>query len=271
MEKIYRLGLPSKKDQTKTYLICGDLHAQFIHKPTFDIFLAYAESLPKEDRNLIINGDLADFPYFMMGKNPQAKKWIKRADGVEEFFLPHYREEINFINDKILNPICRVFEEVYFVDGNHDQPRIDAFLGMCPHEYHHHFNLSRDLMFKPRGIVHAGGYNDWIDLGKLAITHGMFHGTTALKKHVDVARKSVIFSHVHVDEVKAFATRDAFLKAWSLPAMCGLNPHYIKNRDSQWTNGFGEIQVFKDGLFHVDIHTVYKNRSVIRGQVFKSR
>ena len=267
MGKIYRLDLP-KKNKTQSYVICGDLHAQFIHEPTFKIMLDYASSLPVGERNLIINGDLADFPYFMMTKNADAKKWIKRADGVEEFFLPKYREEINFINEKILNPICRVFDRVYFMEGNHDSPRINAFLDMCPSQYSSQFNLKRDLMLKQRGITHVGDYNDWLDLGKLAITHGMFHGTSALKKHVDTARKSVIFSHVHVDECKAFVTRDEFLKAWSLPAMCKLNPHYMKNRASQWSNGFGKITVFHDGLFDFKPITVFKKRAVIDSRVF---
>lgn len=269
MGKITRLSLP-KKNQTRSYLICGDLHAQYVHDPSLKILLAYGKTLPRKDRNLIINGDLADFPYFMMTKNAHAKKWIKRSDGVDEFFLPEYEEEIEFINKKILDRLCKVFENIYFLHGNHDNPRIKAFLDLCPHGYRHNFNMERDLHFKQRGIRVVAGYNDWLDLGKLAITHGMYHGASALKKHVDTARKSVIYSHVHVDECKSFVTRDAFLKAWSLPAMCKLNPKYMKNRDSQWTNGFGKITVFHDGLFNVDIHTVYNDRCFIDGKQYKA-
>lgn len=268
MGKIYQLSLP-KKNQTRSYLICGDLHAQFIHQESFEILLKYGKTLPKKDRNLIINGDLADFPYFMMGKNAHAQKWIKRADGVDEFFLPHYQEEIEFINKNILDRLCKVFNKIYFLHGNHDNPRIKAFLDMCPAGYHHNFNFERDLKFKKRGIICVGEYNDWLDLGKLAITHGMYHGASALKKHVDTARKSVIFSHVHVDECKAFDTRDSVLKAWSLPAMCKLNPHYVKNADLKWTNGFGKITVFDDGLFNVNVYTVFEGKCFIDSRLYR--
>lgn len=267
MGKVTKLALP-KRHRVDTYLVGGDFHSFFVHHASLNILLNYARTLPKNNRNLVINGDLADFPYFMMSKNPLAKKWIKRSDGVDEFFLPNYSEEIEYINKFILDPICKVFTNVYFLHGNHDNPRIITFKNLCPRGYQHLFNFERDLKFTERGIRCVGQYNDWLDIGKVSITHGMYHGASALKKHVDTARKSAIFNHVHVDECKAFDTRDAVLKAWSNPAMCNLNPHYVKNADLKWTNGFGELNVFHDGLFNYKIHTVYKNRSYINGEIF---
>lgn len=256
--KIAKMRAPSKGFTTA--FIAGDWHTETLNMPTYNIMKAHALSLPPEMRNLIINGDFLDAPH-IMPRNPQYKKWIKRSDGLDDFFVPESEREFKWGNE-ILDDLATVFNEIIFIYGNHDW-RYDSFMNISP-AYAHNFDLKSQLKLDSRKIDYVG-YNEWLDWGEeLSITHGMYHGTTCHKKHYEASRgKNVIFSHVHYYGCKAFIVRGNTVQSWSLPAMCDLNPEYIKGRETNWSNGYGMIQMRADSSFNFNVFQIWDKKLIL--------
>ena len=258
---ISELKLPSK-GEINTYFIAGDWHIDHLDWPCLDIMIKTARKFfrNKKDRRLIINGDFLDAAH-LMARNPQYKKWIKRSDGMDEYFIPK-SEELD-LGNKILDILQKEFSEIIYILGNHCI-RYDLMMKSCPLDYSHNFDLRKKLKLTTRGIPTVN-YNDWLDIGdKLSITHGQFHGTTCHKKHYEVSgSKSVIFSHIHHIGSKAFQVRGNTHHVWSLPALCDLNPEYIKNRETNWSVGFGIININHDSTFNFNIFSVWDNMLIL--------
>ena len=168
--------------------------------------------------------------------------------------------------NKILDELQKDFDYIYFLEGNHDW-RYRNFMNKAPFAYKHNFDYIERLNLKERGIPIVY-YNDWLDIGHLSVTHGMWHNTTALEKHAKSAGwRNVIFSHVHKSESKCLLKRNDTIKAYSLPAMCNLAPEYLKNKDGNWMNGFGEATFFDDGSFSYHNHDVINEKLAIQGKI----
>lgn len=197
-----------------------------------------------------------------MKKKESYKKFIGRPDGIEDHFLPLYEEEIEWGNN-CLDILQKVFTEIVFISGNHDKPRIDTFLEDCPDAYLHNFNLQNSLNLHKRNILFID-YNNWLDIGEMSITHGMFHGPSALKKHyLASGGRSCIFGHVHHDNKESFMSRGKTKQVQSLPAMCDLNPDYIRNSETNWTNGYSILNMKPNGHFNYYTFTIWDNELVI--------
>lgn len=242
--------------EPQMWFFISDLHSHHLHLPTFEILLKHSQLLKKSQRNLIIGGDFLDTAY-LMPKNPEFQEWVNRKNGVDDFFLPHYEEEIKWGND-MLDALQSHFNYIIFMHGNHDGPRIDLFKEKyCPDGYKPNFDMERDLRLKERNIGSAE-YNSWLDFGELSITHGMFHGPSALKKHyMACGGRNVLYGHVHSAECSTFTVRGESRSAWSNPAMCDLNPKYIKNAESCWQNGYTTIYMKPNGKFNLNTHLVF--------------
>lgn len=256
--KIEKMNAPAKGFSTA--FITGDWHSGTMNMPTYKILKAHALTLPKEMRNLIINGDFLDAPH-IMPRNPDYGKWIKRADGMEEYFVPFSDQEFEWGNE-VLDDLQKVFNEIIFIYGNHDW-RYDSFMNISP-AFAHNFDLKRRLKLTERKIDYVG-YNEWLDWGDhLTITHGMYHGSTCHKKHYEASGgKSVIFSHIHHFGCKAFPVRGNTIHSISLPAMCDLNPGYIKGRETNWSNGYGLIQMRPDSAFNFNVFQVWNDTLIL--------
>ena len=190
--------------------------------------------------------------------------------GIEMLFLPEYEKEVKWANDT-LDALQSVFKNIIYVMGNHCAPRVNFFVNNhCPEAYKPHFNFVQNLKLPQRKIGWVE-YNDWIDIGNLTITHGMTHGSTCVKRHYELSGgRNVAFSHVHTAECKTFASRGVTRAVWSLPSMANLNPHYIKNSDVAWQNGYGTFTMKPNGNFNMNIHLVIDNEMCLpTGEVLK--
>lgn len=261
MSKVTTVNLPQGKEEIHNYVIAGDWHSQFINDHCYTIIKQFGLTLPEESRALIINGDFLDAP-FLMKKNPDFRQMLK-ARMFEEHFVELAVEELMWGN-VVLDELQAIFPKIILIEGNHDW-RYRWFMDLAdvPHAYKHHFDIEKRLRLKERGIPYVY-YNDWLDIGDLSVTHGMFHGVSALKRHYEASGgRNVIFSHVHHSDAKSFRARGTTVKAWSLPAMCDLNPEYIKNTDNNWTNGFGSIHIKSNGHFNMHIHEVWDGELIL--------
>lgn len=272
MAGITRLDLP-KPGKIKVFHIASDFHSEHYCKASYSLLLKHAKLLPRKERRLIIAGDFMDLAEFME-RCKHFKKWITRTDCVEEYFLPSWKKEADWANER-LDEMQKVFEEIVFMDGNHDW-RIGNFRKQYVDKYwpaySHQFDLIRILGLNERGITHVK-YNDWVDLGsRLSILHGMYHGTTCWQKHYLAAKsRNVIFGHIHNDDVRSFISRDETAKAWSLPCMSLLNPEYLKNSENNWTNGFGVLRLKPNGKFNFHVNHVWDSELVLEsGKILRA-
>ena len=257
--KITRIKTPVK-GKTDFYFIAGDWHFEAMDKPSYSIMCQHAKTIPKNQRKLIINGDFLDAE-FLMKKNEMFKIWSKKDNGCDEFFCPKADLEFEWAN-KILDELGEIFPKIYFVEGNHDW-RYGMFKEMCPREYAHNFDIVKRMYLEDREIPFVK-YNDWLDVGKLSITHGIYCGTSALKKHYEASGgRNVVYSHVHHADSKSFICRGETKKVWSLPCFSDTNPEYIKNRDNNWEKGYGTFAMKSNGNFHLNIHVVYDDSIIL--------
>lgn len=248
--------LKTPKEHAQMWFFISDLHSHHLDPKSFNILLKHSQLLPKKQRNLIIGGDFLDMAYFMP-KDPGFQYWKDRKDGIDSFFLPQYQDEIKWGNDT-LDSLQVIFNNIIFMHGNHDGPRVEMFLSKyCPDGYKPNFNIDRDLNLERRNIGSIQ-YNDWLDFGELSVTHGMYHGPSALKKHyMACGGRNVLYGHVHSAECATFAVRGESRSAWSNPAMCRLNPSYIKNAETCWQNGYSTINMKINGKFNLTTHLIF--------------
>lgn len=248
-----------------TYFIAGDWHSHHLDKSTYNIMVNHAiyvkSKFPKRKLKLIINGDFIDAAHFM-AKKEEFKKWIKLKEGIEDYFLPLHEKEMEWANN-ILDELEMIFDQIIFICGNHCW-RVDWFSQVhAPAAYKPAFNLQADLHLRKRKIEFIR-YNDWLDIGHLSITHGMFHSTTSNKKHYEASGgRSVIYSHIHKASMTPFMSRGDTKQVWSLPAMCNLNPEYIKNTETNWSNGYGIINMKPNGNFNFNTFQVWDNELIL--------
>lgn len=264
-------NLKTPKENPQLWFVASDWHSFHLHLPSFNILIKHALSVPVEHRNLIINGDFLDTAYFMP-KNSEFQQWASRKDGVDNFFLPMWEDEIKWGNDT-LDSLQVVFKNIIFINGNHDNPRVDLFREQyCPIGYKEHFYLERKLNLDKRNVGSIK-YGDWLDFGhELAITHGSSHGASAHKKHFEMSGgRSVVFGHIHHYECKTFAVRGHSRSVWSLPCMAELNPNYIKNLDVNWQNGYGTIFMKPCGNFSFHVHIIKDGQLLMpNGDIIKA-
>ena len=259
MGKVHEISLP--KRGIDIYDVIGDLHAKFLHRPSFNILIEHALLLPKKKRKLIINGDLCDISYGMK-KNEDYQFWKKKAHNADKFFLPEWEEEAAIVNE-ILDELQMIYPEIIFLGGNHDEPRLWNIQEAVGTGYQHNFDLSQSLHLKKRGIPFFP-YNAWVDIGKLSITHGQAHGATACKKHYEKSGgRSVLFNHVHQFEVKSFHARGDTVQTFSNPCMCELSADYLRNSETNWSNGFTRLCVKPNGRFNYVVYQIWNDELVL--------
>lgn len=266
MGKVHEIK-PPKENQN--WFVASDWHYNKLHLPSFNILIQHAITLPKHQRNLIILGDFLEASY-MMKKDPEYQHWKDRRDGCDLFFLPNFEEEMKWGNDT-LDALQSVFNHIVFVHGNHDQPRFEEYRSKyCPIEYQPHFNVDEKLNLLKRNIGSIP-YNDYLKIGQLYLTHGQFHGPSALVKHYMITgANNIVFGHVHKAEQKSFSILGQTRCAWSIPCMSSLNPHWLRGADNDWTNGYGQFWIRPDGNFNFTTHLIFNDILILpNGEVIK--
>jgi len=259
--KIHRVKLP-QKNKIDFYFVTGDWHSEHYSEPTFKIMLDHAMMLPRSRRKLIINGDFLDCPEFMT-KFLGALKFETIRSNMESVYLPAAEREFEW-GLWIFDQILEIFppENIIFGEGNHDW-RLSNFMALyAPKMYQPYFDIKKGLKLSERGIRHYK-YNDWLDIGKVSITHGMYHGISAGLRHYNACGHSVIFNHVHQLSARSFVRREDTVIAWSNPCMSTLAPEYTKNADNNWSDGYGFLAVRSNGMFNYNVFLNINNQIVL--------
>jgi predicted phosphodiesterase len=259
MGKIFKLDLPVKGIRTK--IIFSDVHSLYSHRPALKIVKKVIQQFPKKQTDLIINGDLADVDYFM-ARNEQYQTWIARKDGVEEFFEPKFKEEMEWMND-FFDEFRPLVSEVDYLEGNHEFRWTNA-LHSLPRHSHHLFNYKKEMSIDKRKI-RMYDHNSWLDYGPhLTFTHGHSCSTTALKKHYELSGgRSVVYGHVHDYGVKSFSVRGDTHQVVSLPCLSTKNPSYLKGAENNWSWGFMVMHMKPNGLFTWYVYQIWDDTLIM--------
>lgn len=253
---------PPKKGKLDHYFLAGDWHTEKLDIPTFNILLSHAKLLPKSHRNLVIMGDFLDAPHLRL-TDAEAKKIAKNTHLLEEEVIPKNDQEFDWGND-ILDKCQKVFNKIYLIGGNHCELRYRRFMEMfAPHAYKHNFDMPKRLKLKERGI-RLIKYNHWLDIGQhVALTHGMYHGSSHNKRHFETCGKNVFYGHMHQVFVSSFIKRGKTQRATSLPCMCNLNPDYTRDAENNWSNGYGHLIMRDSSIFNFYTIDVWDDMAVL--------
>lgn len=267
--KIIKIPKP-QPGELHSYFIASDWHDFHCHTPAVDILLSHAKDIPRSQRRLIINGDFLDLVELMSSRLAQHSSNTIRGN-IDTIYVPHVEASGAWAND-MLDRLQKTFDWIFFLEGNHDWRLGNFGDNYAPKEYRQFFNLKNLLQLDERNI-RSIGYNDWLDIGDLSVTHGMYHGSTALLKHYNACGRNVVFGHVHQLGVRSFIRRGHTVQSWSSPCMSKLNPDYIKNSENNWSIGYLMANMKSNGHFNLnalqiwDDELVTPNGKLYRGEV----
>jgi len=160
-------------------------------------------------------------------------------------FCPEFDKEIEWGN-KILDELQKIFKHIVYLEGNHEA-RLDNVRKVVPISYRGYFRLEEKLHLSKRMIPFIR-YNNWLDIGInfFSITHGMYHGATAHKRHYLACPNNIFFSHIHSCHEVPLQTRGVTKRATSTPCLCDMNPDYMREIETNWDNGFSTLTVTSD-------------------------
>lgn len=154
----------------------------------------------------------------------------------------------------ILDRHDKIFKgQVHWLTGNHEDwvqniyDKFPAMEGLLDIEEH--------LKLKERGYK-VYPLNSFAKIGKLYYIHGVSTSVNHAKTTVQQVGRSVRYGHIHnVQTHTAVSPIDSkeIHRATSLPCMCNLNPPYLKNRPTNWSQGFGISFIRDNGCFQSHI------------------
>lgn len=156
--------------------------------------------------------------------------------------------------NRILDRHDKIFKDkAYWLMGNHEDwlqglyDKLPALEGLL--------DISVHLRLKERGysVIPLNGF---AKIGHLYYIHGLSTATHHAQSTVQRVGRSVRYGHIHnVQSHTAVSPIDSkqIHRATSLPCMCHMNPSYLKNRPTNWSQGFGISFIRDNGCFQSHI------------------
>jgi hypothetical protein len=176
----------------------------------------------------------------------------------------------------ILTPLEKLLKgaKKYWIVGNHDLR--EASLNESQPELKGCFDRTVNLRLKQRGwkIIENG---KCLRVGKLAVIHGdqlTSAGGFPARRALDTYMRSVLCGHFHYaqsfSKVCPVEQSQKYM-GWASPCLCRTNPEYMKNRPSNWVNGFTVIEVQPGGNFNLYPVIVSNGKFSFGGKVYGNK
>lgn len=244
----------------KTYVVLNDIHIPKHNKKA--VFSALkAINLIKPD-GVVLNGDIMDCGTFSRHDIYSPPKCHWTDSQFYEASMSEY-EETNAFLDRLFAVSPK--SEKIFLYGNHEM-WVKDFISKSPEIRKNRFSLEDRLFLKERGFT-IYSYNDFIQLGKLKVTHGIYTCQNHARKHLVEIGSSILYGHLHNLEVASKTTPDKISHmAWANGCLCDLNPEYLRNRPQNWNHGFAIVYVWPNREFQVDLIRIQNGRCVVWGK-----
>lgn len=253
-----------KKPKNKVWVevVLNDIHIPNENKKALSCAMKVIEEI--KPNGVTLNGDIGDCATFSRHTRfaPPKCHW---SDSQYLAASKHEYDKMNKFLDHLdhIAPKARKRYEM----GNHEL-WVSDFVNESKEARFKQFDLATRLKLKARGYE-LYKYNDFIKLGKLNITHGIYVGSNHAKKHVDAMGSSILYGHNHDIQVYSKVTPDKQSHmAWCNGCLSNLNPEYMRNRPQNWSHGFAIVYVWPNGEFQVDIIRIQNGKCVVNGKEF---
>ena len=244
----------------KTAIVLNDIHIPKHNKKALSCAIQ-ATKLINPDY-LILNGDILDCGVFSRHDRFSPPKCHWTDTQFFEASVWDYLEANTFLNtiEKAAPKAQKIYEY-----GNHEV-WVEDFIKESPQIRQPVFGLDERLSLTKRGYK-LYKYNDFIKLGKLKITHGIYTSQNHAKKHLQEMGTSILYGHLHNIEVASKVTPESISHmAWANGCLCDLNPEYLRNKPQNWNHGFAIVHVWGSGEFQVDLIRIQDGKCVVQGR-----
>lgn len=256
----------------KNLWVCAyDLHYPFVDWPTFNAMLAFI----KENKKSIAG--------FVWGGDQHSNDEISHHTKGKAIYRPtgEYKRNTEGFDRRCLTPIENLLADdvtKIWLEGNHDH-FVDQLIAEQPELKG---SLERPLLLD----IEARGWKYFacgtrFRLGKLSIIHGeqlsgvgnqnsAFHA----KKATDIYAGSVLYGHTHSPQSYTRVLPYDVTQKWQAtcsPILGAVNPTYLRNSQSSWTNGFTVVETQTNGNFNVYSIVVVNGRFSFAGKLYDGR
>jgi predicted phosphodiesterase len=224
--------LPAHDPWQRTLFI-GDTHFPFIHQPTLDQIIEFAEAMKPEV--IVQVGDLYDL--YSHAKFPRSHNIFTPR---EESKLAREGAEKMWARLQAASPKSRCVQ----ITGNHDLRPMKRILEVYP-EAEDWVTEIMERMMRFDGVELIADYREHLELpGNVRVIHGYLSG---IGKHRDYNVSNVVCGHTHRGGVVLRNVRDEII--WELnaglvgdPSAKGLS--YTSQRVVDWTLGWGWLDEY---------------------------
>lgn len=245
----------------------GDCHFPEIHWPTFSALTHFLRDNPVD--GFVFGGDQFD-------NSSSISHWTKGKPRLR--YQGAYKKEERDFDNRVLKPLEALLPKSakrVWVSGNHDffeEHLVDEAPEMDGIQRRWSLNLEE------RGwqFIECGKH---FRIGKLTIIHGDQLASAGYitgnhsKKALEIYGQNVLYHHIHTPQsatkIMPFDTDQKYM-AWSSPAGCTKNPHYLRNRATSWLNGFNIITFFGNGLFNLYPVIISRGQFSYGGRIYGS-
>jgi predicted phosphodiesterase len=250
-----KITIPKSKNDDRTnvvlstgkWLILNDIHFPYHCEKSLDMALNYG--LQHGFDKVLINGDMLDmYKMSRFDKDP-------RKPGINEEFT---------MAREFLKSVSTHFNEVYYKIGNHDERWEKWLISKAPELLDcDEFQLNIILRFGELGIKEVKS-KQLIEAGNMIIGHG--HELPATSGGVNPARTmflkantSIAVGHFHRTTTHVERNINNHVTVThSMGCLCHLSPDYLPYNN--WNNGFGTIEIEKDGSYEFENKKIIKNK-----------
>ncbi len=159
------------------------------------------------------------------------------------------------------------------LEGNHDV-WVEMLVEENPQAYEGIIEVARNLNLKTRGIQYIPHGKTW-NIGKLFFHHGDYRMGYMPEYHAraigQTFGRNMLYGHFHSSQswTKVSPIDNHPIMTQCVAALCNLNPVWMKNRPSAWTNGFWVGYILPNGNFHGSPVSILNDQFVFDGTLYK--
>jgi predicted phosphodiesterase len=242
--------LEGYSNEVKHWLVLADSHYPYQNQSVMRAIFEFA--LDYQPDGILHLGDMGDFDSITSHNNgkPRLKEGKRLVDSVNSF-----KQGLDLWRDFKCKKVITF--------GNHEN-RLERYYDVNP-ELEGIFDLH--AICKERGWESLPMNIPYM-LGKLNCEHGLYHNLHHAKKHIEMCGVSVLYGHLHTNQVFHKSTRHSEISGTALGATCDLNPDYMQNRPKGWCHNVATVSVFPDGTFNLTVIDIIDGRFTYNKKVY---
>ncbi len=186
-------------------------------------------------------------------------------------FIPEVVECREFLDE--LKRRLNANAEVIYIEGNHEDWIRQAMVAKMPEFFDGLEELGLlpdlksllDLNTKNITLIPV---NEFLKIGKIHFTHGLFTGPNAPKKHLNLVKGNIYYFHTH--DVLSYhePSMHGMIESASLGCLCRLDAPFLKGRPNNWVHAFGIFEIHRDGSYSFYCPKIFNGKFSFNGVKF---